>query len=470
VFGNILLVALVIAILIFIHELGHLLACKASGIKVEKFSLGFGPALVKWQWAETTYMISAVPLGGYIKMEGEDFGDTGFFAAPLGKKLAVMVMGPSSNLLLGAVLFAFMFGMFGIRMPEARISPRVDSPAASAGLAKGDMVLSVNGDTIRGYDDLDAWLLTKDSTNLVFRVRRAEQELLIPVSGRPESLGIEEYTMAGIISVNSNWPAAKAGFKAGDILLSVDGTPISSGAEFTTLVRASVGKELAIRLLRGKDTLIKALTPRTVPDTVGQDSVGQIGISIGEGMPTTRVRVGALRAIWEALAYTGKVVVKTFVILYQLVTAQISARAVSGPVMVGKILYEGVQSGAEMLLAIWALLSINLFVVNMLPVPFLDGGRAVMFLAEGIRGKRISARGWDIALRIGLHLVVLLVIFALSNDFLNMSSMADKAGALGKKLQLGLILAYAVFGIYDVVKPQPAPAPTGAQDKTEPKQ
>jgi Zn-dependent protease len=139
-------------------------------------------------------------------------------------------------------------------------------------------------------------------------------------------------------------------------------------------------------------------------------------------------------------------------------------------VMVGKILYEGVQSGAEMLLAIWALLSINLFVVNMLPVPFLDGGRAVLFLFEGIRGKRISARGWDIALRIGLHLVVLLVIFALSNDFLNMSTMADKAGSVGKKVQLGLILAYAIFGIYDVVRPQPVPAKVDAQDKAEPKQ
>lgn len=467
--GNILLVALVIAILIFIHELGHLLACKASGIKVETFSLGFGPALLKWKRAETVYKISAVPLGGYIKMEGEDFGDTGFFAAPLGKKLAVMTLGPGSNLILGAVLFAFMFGLFGIRAPEARVAPLADSPAAKAGMLRGDLVLSVNGDTILSFDELDGYLRRVDSAELAFRVQRGAEVATIHLAGRPESLGIAEYTLAGVVSVNSNWPAAQAGFKTGDMILGIDSTVITEGDQFISIVRSSIGKQLEVRLLRGRDTLIRSVTPRAVADTAGADSVGQIGIGIGEGMPTTRVRIGPLQAVWEAIRYTGVVVVRTFVILYQLVTAQISARAVSGPVMVGKILYEGVQSGAEMLLAIWALLSINLFVVNMLPVPFLDGGRAVMFLVEKIRGRRISAKGWDIALRIGLHLVVLLVIFALSNDFINMATATDRAGALGKKVQLGLLAAYFIFAVYDVVKPQPVPVKDDPQAKDQPR-
>ena len=142
--GNILVVIVVFAVLIFIHELGHLLACKLAGIKVEKFSLGFGPALVKWKSAETTYMISAVPLGGYIKMEGEDFGDTGFFAESLGKKILVMVTGPAFNLLLGFVLLAVLFAGFGMRVPEPRIAPAEASLADSVGLARGDLVLNLS--------------------------------------------------------------------------------------------------------------------------------------------------------------------------------------------------------------------------------------------------------------------------------------------------------------------------------------
>ena len=138
---NIILVVIVFSVLILIHELGHLLACKVSHIKVEKFSLGFGPALLKWKWQETVYSISVLPLGGYIKMEGEEIGDTGFFAESLGKKVLVLVTGPAFNLILGFILMAVLFAVFGMHVPEPRDCAAQGLPRRIGWPAEGRLVL-----------------------------------------------------------------------------------------------------------------------------------------------------------------------------------------------------------------------------------------------------------------------------------------------------------------------------------------
>ncbi|MEO0108259.1 MAG: RIP metalloprotease RseP [candidate division WOR-3 bacterium] len=390
-------------------------------------------------------------------MEGEDFGETGFFAAPLWKKTAVLVFGPSSNLVLGAVLFAVMFGVFGLRHPEPRISAQPGSPAAMAGIERGDLLLSINGDTVRSLDDLESKLRGPDSVMFNLRLRRDTLAFIVQLAGPAESLGIEEFARPGVISVGRGTPAARAGIKAGDMLAAVDSVEITTPQQFTQIVASRPGETLTIVLLRGKETLALGAVPMTILDSTGREK-GLLGVTIGQAIPTSRVRVGLGTAAWEAIRYTGRVVVKTFVILYELLTAQVSPRAVSGPVMVGKILYEGVQSGAEMLLAIWALLSINLFVINMLPIPFMDGGRALLFAIEGLRGRHFTQRTWEISLRVGLHLVILLVIFALSNDFLNILNITDHGGTWSRRIQIGLLIAYAAYGIVDLVRPPQRPS------------
>jgi regulator of sigma E protease len=466
VLGNILVVAVVFAILIFIHELGHLLACKMVGVKVEKFSLGFGPAIVQWKSAETTYMISAVPLGGYIKMEGEDYGSTGFFAAPLGKKVLVMVLGPSFNLILGFVLMAILYAGFGMRVPAPMVKPLPGSPAEIAGMLPGDLVLTMNGDSIRSFYEMDSLLQKPEIAAVTFAVSRraggSAQRLNITVLGRQDSLGIDPFYPAVAGGVRKGGAAALAGMQPGDLIVRVDTTAILDWPQFTDIVRPAAGETLKITWLRGSDTITKRIVPRRVDDLTTGQKVGQIGIE--QNLPRVMIPFG--QAVGQAFVRTGFVVVKTFAILYQLVTGQISARAVSGPVMVGKIVYQGVQTGIEMLLAIWAMLSLNLFVINMLPVPFLDGGRAVLFIYEGVRRKKLTARQWDIALRIGLHLVVMLVILALSNDFLNIFNVSQ--GNLSKKLQLGMIAAYFIFGVIDVIRTPPAKPPEGPADSAAP--
>jgi regulator of sigma E protease len=466
---NIVIVIIVFSVLIFIHELGHLLACKASHIKVEKFSLGFGPALVKWRWSETTYSISALPLGGYIKMEGEDIGDTGFFAESLGKKVLVLVTGPAFNLILGFVLMAILFAVFGMRVPEPRIAPLAGSFADSAGLRKGDLVLSLNRDTIRSFYELDSLLLKPESARMDFRVRRGDRIVSVTAFGIPESIGIDPFYRPIAGTVKGGSPAAHAGIRPGDEIVQIDTTHIAEWSDLTEIVRTSADRELALKIVRGGETIATTVTPRVGSDLSTGEKVAQIGIK--PSVPTVKIPLST--AVWEAFKRTGLIVVKTFVILWELITGKISGQAVSGPVMVAKIAYEGAEWGAEMLLALWAMLAINLFVINMLPVPFLDGGRAYLFIFESIRRKKLTARQWDLALRIGLYLVVLLVIFALSNDFLNVTNVSGKSASVGKKIQLGLVIAFSVYAVIDLIQSQraakkPADADQKPPDPTPP--
>ena len=518
--GNILVVAIVFAVLVFIHELGHLLACKVSGIKVEKFSLGFGPALIQWKWAETTYMVSAVPLGGFIKMEGEDYGATGFFSEPLRKKALVLCAGPAFNLVLGFVLMALMYVVFGWRVFAPRVMPVPGSVADSAGFRKGDLVLFLNEDTVKTFNELDMLLQRSQDREQVFRVLRDGAPVTIRTRAIPDTtLDLCRLPLLG--NVYRGMPAAQAGLRVNDLILRVDTLRIDDWDDFVDVVHRSVGKPLNLTWLRGSDTFRQSVTPRegdmftvsdmrksgpakgqsevlarndlilsvdTLPESlksgaqspesegtsrrlrvkwlrgnetlaqtvipweaapvVTQERPGQIGIEVY----SPRKAIPFVTAVWEALKRTGFVVVQTFVILWELITGQVSARAVSGPVMVAKIAYEGAQRGAEWLLALWAMLAINLFVVNMLPVPFLDGGRAVLFAVEAARRRKFSARQWDVALRIGLHMVVLLVIFALSNDFLNILKIPVGSPGFSGTLRLLLLAAYAVYAVQDVWK------------------
>lgn len=461
---NIILVVIVFSVLIFIHELGHLLACKVSHIKVEKFSLGFGPALLHWKWQETVYSISALPLGGYIKMEGEEIGDTGFFAESLGKKVLVLVTGPAFNLILGFILMAILFAVFGMHVPEPRIAPVAGSLADSAGLKKGDLVLTLNSDSIHSFYELDSLLLKSESTRMDFRVRREGQIVNVTAFGIPDSIGIDPFyrPIAGTVKAGS--PAAKAGIRRGDEIVQIDTTRVAEWNDLTDVVRASADKELSLKIVRGSETIATNVTPRVGSDLSTGEKVAQIGIK--PSIPT--IKIPFLTAVWDAFTRTGLIVVKTFVILWELITGKISGRAVSGPVMVAKIAYEGAEWGAEMLLALWAMLAINLFVINMLPVPFLDGGRAYLFIFESVRRRKLSARQWDMALRIGLYLVVLLVIFALSNDFLNVTTLSGKSAAVAKKVQLGLVIAFAVYAVFDLIQSQRAANKPSDEDQTPP--
>lgn len=518
--SSVLLVAIFISVLITIHEFGHLLVAKLSKIPVEVFSIGFGPALLKRKIGETEYRLSVVPLGGYIKMVGENDttaptqgGVEGFNQKPLRVKAAVIAAGPVSNLVLGFVFLLVMYASFGLKYFAPVLDPLPGSPATLAGLRSGDLVLFAAGETIPGFEALEQLIgrYAGRSLDLVVLREGKRLQLTYPV---PEDTWLSPRLLAAAVGgVKPGSPAEQLGLTAGDTIVSVDGTTIERWDQLTAVVRTCGDKRIPIAWRRNGQIFSDSITPSVQTDPKTKARTGQLGVwaaaqrryleplvppvigqvrklgpadkaglrrgdtvltvagmqvlnwddltrLIGERTGTrteitwrrhgqtftesvlpiletdqlTGLRSGEIgiwaelprkwpsipSAAWMALSRTGHVVVQTFVILYNVVTRRISGRAIGGPIMVAKIAYEGANWGAEYFIALWALLSINLFVVNMLPVPVLDGGRILLFVIERIRRRPLSEKELSWAGNVGWLLVGALVVFTLLNDVLRL--------------------------------------------------
>lgn len=515
---NILLVVLLIGLLITFHEFGHLIVAKLSRIPVEVFSIGFGPTLLKRRWRETEYRLSLIPLGGYIKMTGEDEPAatptsgprsavsevSGFNDKPLGIKAAVIAAGPVSNLLLGFLILLVMFGAFGIGFTPPVIDVVPGSAPAAQGLQTGDVVLAAGGETIPSFEEFEARLLQAAGRTVELRLMRdggkLEVSFRVPVSygseelppvvgrvlsgTRAESVGlqagdtitafngqpvttwaslVEAYqssrdsalliewrrqggVLAAValppsaesdttlgIEVDLSWyltplvlpvvgrvrggsPAARAGLRAGDTLASVAGEPISRWSQFVELVSARPGERFVVEWRHQGEPMSDSITAASQTDQVTGQRLGAVGVWVD--LP--RRRLSPLDVLRESALRTGYVVVKTFEIVYQVITRRISPKAIGGPIMVAKVAYEGTSWGAEYFLALWSLLSINLFVVNMLPIPVLDGGRILLFGIEAARRRRLSHRELGWAMNVGWILIGAVILLVLFNDILRL--------------------------------------------------
>jgi regulator of sigma E protease len=525
--SSIILVVVFISVLITIHEFGHLLVAKLSGIPVEVFSVGFGPALLKRKFGETEFRLSAVPLGGFIKMAGEDeragpppeapaekpSAGRGFNDKPLWVKASVIAAGPVSNLILGFIFLVVMYMAFGLKYfaPFADAAP--DSPAAAAGLATGDWVLFAARETVPDFDALerviarnpgqtielvvlrdgaritvsypvpkDTWGSPRELSTEVGDVKTgspaaelglAPGDTITSVAGTAVSrwseltgiirekggqriqvswrrngatfedsvvpsvetdpgtgkkvgrLGIwveaprryiEPFVLPIIGQVRKLSPADRAGLRQGDTIVSVAGTDVHSWNDFTRVINGRGGEKTGIAWRRTGRLFTESLVPNFETDQLSGEKTGEIGI--WARLP--RQRLAAPTAVWHALTRTGYVVVQTFVVIYSVVTRKLPGRAIGGPIMVAKIAYEGANWGAEYFIALWALLSINLFVVNMLPIPVMDGGRILLFAIEGARRRKLTDKELTWASNIGWALIGALIVFTLFNDIVRL--------------------------------------------------
>ncbi|MGB9742519.1 MAG: RIP metalloprotease RseP [candidate division WOR-3 bacterium] len=410
--STILLVLILIGVLITFHEFGHLVVAKIARIPVESFSIGFGPVLLKKKIGETEYRLSLVPLGGYIKMTGEDNPEQGGYSSkPAGVRIAVVAAGPFFNLVLGFGLIVAMYLIFGVSYPAPAVTPLPGSGAAVSGFEPGDLVLNAAGETIPEFDALEQVLKRKRGEEIVLKVRRGSDVLMINYLV-PDTLELEPFIPPVIDRVRAGSPAERTGLKAGDQIVAIAGVEVKSWDDFVRIVRENGGHRIEIRFRRGDSLLIDSITPALEQDQLSRERFGQIGVWVR--LPKKAISVPV--AIWEGMRRTGYITVQTFVIIYKVVTRQISTRAIGGPIMVAKIAYEGASWGMEYFLALWALLSVNLFVVNMLPVPVLDGGRILLDLIVAIRRRPLSARELNWANNIGWALIGLLVALTLFND------------------------------------------------------
>jgi len=432
----------VLGILVAFHELGHFLAARWVGVKVLKFSLGFGPKLFGRQVGETEYLVSAIPLGGYVKLFGEDEAEAitpedrkrSFVHQKLWGKVLIVSAGPGFNFILAYLIFAAWLSTgYTLPVPSFKdITPVLeavapDSPAAKAGLMVGDQIKKIDGrDIATRVELLDAATKGKGAPLTLEVLRDGRIETLtvtpVPASGQHQKgdetvyyLGIEEIPPV-VNEVVPGKPAAAAGFKEGDRVLSIDGTLIYTWTQMTGLVKDSPGKTLHVDVLREGHRVSLAVTPVAENATVNGQSVqiGKIGIA---GPDRSLMRsTTPLVAIYDGLEATWKWTELTVVGLYKMIVGDISSKNIGGPLTIAKISGEAAAQGPANVVFLIALLSINLGVLNLLPIPILDGGHLLFFLIEGILRKPLGERQRELAQQVGLVLLVGVMIFAFWND------------------------------------------------------
>jgi regulator of sigma E protease len=526
---------LLLSVLIFVHELGHFLVAKACGVRVLKFSLGFGPPVgigrhrLRWIRGHTEYVVAWFPLGGFVKMLGENPDeidgaearanpDETLDSKPVWQKLAVVFAGPAMNLILPVFIFAGTLAV-GMPRPAAVIGMlEIQSPATRAGLAVGDRIVAIDGEPVKWWGDVDDRIRKSPGETLSLAVERdgspVNTEVVVGTrSGFDEFgsvaslgwLGIGHARLRSLLGVpDADSAAHRAGLRSGDLVTAVDGEPVEDWQQFTAAITAATGSGVSVRVERGKDRaelelalppVISAAALGVVPASVLVDSVeagspaalaglqtgdlilavgdapvrsfdsfaervrtgggatlqlvfaragevGRAGVTpeliptdVGLGIEEPRYRIGIrgaeslmvgaagvdrernpLVAFPRAVGQTVDITRSFLMGIGKMLSGEVSSKNVAGPIRIAEIAGNAFERGWETYLSIMVLISINLGIINLLPIPILDGGQAVLFIAEGVKRGPLSLRTREIAQQIGLTLLVMLMGLAFWND------------------------------------------------------
>jgi len=434
---------LVLGVLVSFHELGHFLAARWVGVKVLKFSLGFGPKLFGRQIGETEYLVSAVPLGGYVKLFGEEESDAitpedrrrSFVHQRLGSKFFIVAAGPGFNFLLTFLIFTVWLSTGSpLFMPTFReLTPDVEalrpgSPAEAAGLQLGDRILRVNDKDISTRSELQEAIARSNGKALTLDVRRADQVKTVVVTPAPismetakekdemvYSIGIEESAPV-ITAIMSGSAAMAAGLEEGDRVLRIGDQPIHTWTEMAAIVRNNPRQPLQFEVQRNGQRTLLTVTPGA--EKLEMDGktveVGRIGISRPGGL---MIRAENLfEAPFKGAQATWALTELTVIGVYKMLAGEISSKNIGGPLTIANMAGEVGAQGMSKVISLIALLSINLGVLNLLPIPILDGGHLLFFTIEAVLRKPLGERQREIAQQVGLFLLVGIMVFALWND------------------------------------------------------
>ncbi len=436
-----------IGILVAVHEFGHYWVAKKLGFKVLRFSIGFGKPLVMRVGKDldrTEYCVAAIPLGGYVKLLDEREADVApaelhrsFTRKPVTHRIAVLLAGPAMNLLFAAFLYAIL-AMVGAEIIKPVVGQvRLDSPAALAGLQRGDAIVRVGDRSVEDTEELQIALIRQftDEGVIPLSVRRdgGEKSLTLRVKEDRRALTEPGRLLPGLGFDLATWNAdtlvqsapsdsagARAGLRAGDRLLAVDGQTMANSLEFVATVNGAPGRNISIEVERAGKRL-RIVAP--VPSVVDQGrTIGRLGITLEEGprswppgLVQTR-RSGPFDAVVVAVAKTWEMSSLTVQMLWRIVTGQVSAKNISGPISIAEFAGISAYLGVTAFLSFLAIISVSLGVLNLMPVPLLDGGQVVYQLVEAIKGSPLSERAQLLGQQVGVALLVVLMSLAFYND------------------------------------------------------
>jgi len=426
--------------LIVFHELGHYWVAHLCGVKVLRFSVGFGSPLALWRIGpdRTEWVIAAFPLGGYVKMLDEREGEVAaherhraFNRKSVYRRFAVVAAGPLANFLLAIVLYwaLFLHGVPGLKPVLG--TPVPGSPAAQAAIAAGETIVRIGEQPVTTWEDV-RWVLLErvvDKADVTLEVRNEKGEIAfrrLDLSAFSASdldgdllakIGLARYSPALIGEVQAGTAGERAGLRAGDEILEVDARPIAGWAELVAAVQPRAGKSLTLTLRRGPEVLHIPVTPDRVEER-GR-AIGRIGIGPDLRVLESQivlVRFGPLGALGEALVKTWDISILSLQMLGKMIVGEVSLKNLSGPITIADYAGQSAQMGLTFYVRFIALISISLGVLNLLPVPVLDGGHLMYYVIEVVKGRPVSDRALEIGQRIGILVLFTLMAFAIYND------------------------------------------------------
>jgi regulator of sigma E protease len=424
--------AFVLGVLVFVHELGHFLAAKRVGIKVLKFQLGFNPTIVSFRRGDTEYGIGALPLGGYVKMAGEnpDEPRSGrsdeFLSKSKWERFQVLIMGPVMNLLLAVVLLAIVLYR-GAEVPAFDDQPPVvgaiatGSPAEKADIRPGDLITSVADREVTTWEELFIGVGTRANREIPIGLIRDGAKVVVKVTPLSSSetrfeigdIGVMPNVHPSIRAVNHDEPAERAGLKPGDVVLAVNGEPIIFSAQLKSAIEKHPDQPITLWIQRDGVQQTVTATPAK------RGEIGLLGIQIADA--TKSIKPGAIQAIGMSLDRNVQNAGLIFRTVWDLITRETSPKQLMGPVAIAQLSGESAQLGWIALFGLMASISLNLGLLNLLPIPVLDGGHIFIMALEGVARRDFSARVKEKMLVAGFVVLMMLMVTVIYNDLTRIS-------------------------------------------------
>ncbi len=439
---------IVLGVLIFVHELGHFIVARLCGVGVEKFSLGFGPRLAGRKIGRTDYRISAIPLGGYVKMVGDEPGSEidpddiaiAFDYKSVWKRILIVAAGPFSNFVLAAVIFWVLYLVHGIEhlkpvVEQIQTETTLITPEGVEGFQKGDIIAAVDGESVKSWSEVVQRVEASKGRRLAFTVKRGHSGYVINVAPQLKksqnlfgeeiqkySIGVSPIPAIKPIigEVRKDTPALRAGLKAGDRIIAIDGTAVRSWKEMAEIISACNGRKLEIEVQRAEERITTVITPELWSDT---NNIGEkinrymIGITAVNVTPQTFTeRLNPLRAAIEGIIRTYEITELTMLSIVKIFQNKISAKTIGGPIMIAEMAGQRAKEGILSFVFFIALLSVNLGLINLFPIPVLDGGHLLFFMIESLKGSPLSTKAREISQQAGVFVLLVLMIFIFYND------------------------------------------------------
>lgn len=442
---------LTIGILVTVHEFGHFWVARRLGVKVLRFSVGFGKPL--WTYVspkdQTEYVLAALPLGGYVKMLDEREGkvapeelDRAFNRQTVWTRIAVVAAGPVANFILAILIYFLVFSVTGNPAMHPLVKPLADTPAAVAGFQPGDKIIQINEQPVTTFEEtamtlVEEYLVTKtiqvqvetQQGNFVQRsldlsqtpLFKEETDVLSKVGLEPWAPKLD--LMLGQILANS--PAEQAGLQPKDKVLAVDGTKPETAEAFVKYIQQHANQPITLQVERSSGVSELIVTP-ALKEKDGKQ-VGQIGAGVGERVPPELLsslqfiqRLGLVDAVTKSIEKTWQMSLVTLKLMGRMLTGEVSLKNISGPVTIAKYSGETAAAGLPYYLGFLAVVSISLGVLNLLPIPMLDGGHLLYYVIEIVKGSPVSPQVEEYGLRFGMAVVGCIMVLAVYNDIMRL--------------------------------------------------